>query len=109
MTKRIKRGDMLRDNSHKRSGRELEVMEVLPNGVAAKDSTGKIRLYLMKSIHTDGKPRKSGFSLVTQAPELLRLVIAARALLASESTNKARLLWLEKADDAIARETGSQP
>ena len=109
MNKRIKRGDFLRDNSPKRAGRELKVMEVLPNGVAAQDNYGAIRLYRMKSIYTDGKPRKSGFSLVTQAPELLRLVIVARTLLASESTNKARLLWLEQADDAIARETGSQP
>ena len=77
MSEKIKKGDTIRDNDPRMrrwtlSGyieRDLKVMEVLPNGVAAKDSAGKIRLYLMKSIHTDGKPRKSGFSLLPAPPE----------------------------------------
>jgi hypothetical protein len=106
---KFKRGDILRDNNPDKAGRELKIVEAMPNGVAAQDRWGRVRLYLMRSIHTDGKPRKSGFTLVTQSPELLRLAIVARTLIGSESTNKARLLWLEQADEAIARETGSQP
>lgn len=63
--KNPKVGDRMKDNDPRMSGRVLTVTEVLPNGVAAIDSIGRIRLYLRKHIHTDGKTRRSGFSLIS--------------------------------------------
>lgn len=60
----LKIGDKLRDNDPRMSGRTLTITEVLPNGVAAVDSRGRTFLYLRERIHTDGKPRRSGLSLV---------------------------------------------
>jgi hypothetical protein len=57
-------GSKLKDNDPRCAGRVLTVTEVLPNGVAAKDLTGRSRLYLLQRIHTDGKPRRSGLSLI---------------------------------------------
>lgn len=56
-------GDRMRDNDPRMGNRVLTITQILPNGVAAKDGIGKTRLYLRKHIHTDGKPRRSGFSL----------------------------------------------
>lgn len=60
----IKVGDRLKDNDPRMSGRVLTITDVLPNGVSAVDSSGRVFLYLRKRIHTDGKPRKSGLSLI---------------------------------------------
>lgn len=59
----MKPGDRLHDNDPRMRNRVLTIIEVLPNGVAAKDSMGKVRLYLKKHIHNDGKPRRGGFDL----------------------------------------------
>lgn len=65
MSSDIKVGDVLRDNDPRMSHRsQLRVFEVLPNGVRAEDMTGRVFTYLLKRIHTDGKPRKSGLSRV---------------------------------------------
>jgi hypothetical protein len=61
----IKVGDRIRDNDPRMgSTRVLKIIAVLPNGVRAEDSMGNVRSYLRKAIHTDGKPRRTGFSLV---------------------------------------------
>ena len=60
----LKVGDKIKDNDPRMSDRVLEIIEVLPNGVRAVNSVGKVRWYLRKAIHTDGKPRRTGFSLV---------------------------------------------
>lgn len=49
-------------------GRILTIIEVLPNGVAAKDRKGRIFTYLRRRIHTDGKSRRSGFALMYPTP-----------------------------------------
>ncbi len=60
----MKIGDKLKDNDPRMRNRVLTIVGILPNGVAAQDCRGKIRGYLGKHIHADGKPRRSGFSLV---------------------------------------------
>ncbi len=61
----LKVGDRIKDNDPRMStNRVLTITAILPNGVQAKDTLGRHRLYLRKSIHTDGKPRRSGFDLV---------------------------------------------
>jgi hypothetical protein len=57
-------GDRIKDNDPRMPNRVMTITEILPNGVAARDSLGKLRLYLRRSIYTDGKPRRSGFSLL---------------------------------------------
>lgn len=57
-------GDKIKDNDPRMGNRVLTIIEILPNGVAAKDRMGRIRLYLRKHIHTDGKPRRGGFDLL---------------------------------------------
>jgi hypothetical protein len=59
----MKIGDRMKDNDPRMGNRVLVITEILPNGVAAKDSIGRVRLYLRKHIHTDGKPRRGGFTL----------------------------------------------
>jgi hypothetical protein len=54
----------MKDNDPRMGNRVLTIIEILPNGVAAKDRMGRIRLYLRKHIHTDGKPRRGGFDLL---------------------------------------------
>lgn len=60
----IKVGSVFTDNDPRCAGRTIEVIELYPNGVLAKASTGKIGTHLAKFLHCDGKPRKSGFSLI---------------------------------------------
>lgn len=60
----MKAGDKLRDNDPRMNGRILTIIEVLPNGCAAKDSMGRIRLYLANRIHSDGKTRRGGLDLI---------------------------------------------
>jgi hypothetical protein len=63
----IKVGDKLRDNDPRMPNRVLTVHQVLPNGVAVKNSIGRVFLILRRRIYTDGKPRRSGFDLVKEA------------------------------------------
>ena len=60
----LKPGQVLRDNDPRMRGRKLVILEVLPNGVRARDPIGRERLYLANRIFNDGKPRRSGLSLV---------------------------------------------
>lgn len=63
----LKVGDRIKDNDPRMStNRVLTITAVLPNGVQAEDALGRRRLYLRKAIHTNGKPRRSGFDLVRQ-------------------------------------------
>lgn len=61
----LKIGDRIKDNDPRmRQNRILRIVEVLPNGVAAKDEYGRVFTYLRRRIFTDGKPRRGGFDLV---------------------------------------------
>ena len=66
MTTPLAVGDMLRDNDPRITShvRILTVVAVLPCGVRAIDSKGRIRYYRDTRIFTDGKPRKIGFSRI---------------------------------------------
>jgi hypothetical protein len=58
-------GQQIKDNDPRVNiNRVLTIVEILPNGVAAKDRRGRVFIYLRHRIHTDGKPRRNGFSLV---------------------------------------------
>jgi hypothetical protein len=66
MSDELKVGDVLVDNDPRMRARRLTVVEVLPNGVAARDGADKIRLYLRYRIFTDGKARRYGMNRVAQ-------------------------------------------
>lgn len=66
----IKIGDRLKDNDPRMGNRVLRVVGVYQWGVCAVDSMGRERDYLMRRIHTDGKPRRGGFDLVRAAAAL---------------------------------------
>ena len=65
----MKVGDKLIDNDPRMRGRRLTIVAlghmtvVGRHDVQAQDSMGNLRWYLCRRIHTDGKPRKSGFDL----------------------------------------------
>lgn len=64
----LKVGDKLRDNDPRVGwNRVLEVVEVYPNGVAAKDSIGRVRIYLRHRIFTDGKTRNYGLNRIKES------------------------------------------
>ena len=65
----LKIGDVLRDNDPRQEGRTLEITKILPlhGSVRACSSKGKDVRILQRRIHTDGKARKSGYSLVREA------------------------------------------
>ena len=61
----LKVGSKIKDNDPRGTGnRILTVVELLPNGVIAKGAGGRGFTLLRRRIYTDGKPRRSGFSLV---------------------------------------------
>ncbi|MGA0608879.1 hypothetical protein [Caldimonas sp. KR1-144] len=64
MSTELKPGDRIKDNDPRMPGRVLTITDILPNGVVARDARGREFGYLRRRIHTDGKPRKSGFSLI---------------------------------------------
>jgi hypothetical protein len=64
MTQELKVGDRIKDNDPRMPHRVLNITEILPNGVLAKDSMGNVRAYLRRRIYTDDKPRRTGFSLI---------------------------------------------
>lgn len=66
MTPTIRIGDVIRDNDPRMPGRFLVVKEVEATCVWAQATrgTGKFHRVSLKRIHTDGKPRKSGFDLL---------------------------------------------
>lgn len=59
-------GDRIKDNDPRMPHRILTITDLLPNGVVARDIRGREFGLLRHRIHTDGKPRKSGFSLLTK-------------------------------------------
>ena len=64
----LKVGDKLRDNDPRMSHRpQLTITQILPNGVQAQTKRGQFVTLLKRRIYTDGKPRRSGFSLMRDA------------------------------------------
>ena len=61
----IKPGCRIKDNAPRIEPRVLTVTELLPFGVSAEDRSGRTFRILKRRIHTDGKPRRSGFSLLS--------------------------------------------
>ena len=58
-------GQKIKDNDPRMTYRRvLKILELLPNGVVAEDSRGRRFTILRRRIFIDGKPRRSGFSLV---------------------------------------------
>lgn len=62
----LKIGDKLKDNDPRMPNRVLTIAEVLPNGVMCFTHANRTTMILRRRIYTDGKPRRSGFSLVQQ-------------------------------------------
>ena len=60
----IKVGDKIKDNDPRVGNRILTVREVGKKFVEAKAPSGRIVSIRMDRIHTDGKPRRSGFDLI---------------------------------------------
>jgi hypothetical protein len=63
----LKVGDRIKDNDPRMPNRVLTIHQVLPNGVAVKNSMGRVFLILRRRIYTDGKPRRTGFDLVKES------------------------------------------
>lgn len=69
MTVTLKVGDRIKDNDPRMQyTRVLTITHILPNGVQAVDSRGRPFLYLRRRIFTDGRARKSGFTLLPSEP-----------------------------------------
>lgn len=60
----LKVGDTLKDNDPRMENRVLIITELLPDAVMVTDTGGRLFRCLRRRIHTDGKPRKSGLSLL---------------------------------------------
>ncbi len=60
----IKVGDKLKDNDPRVGNRILTVMKIGHGFVEAKAPSGRIVEIRVDRIHTDGKPRRSGFDLI---------------------------------------------
>lgn len=61
----MKVGDQLQDNDPRAENRILTITAILPEHIEAENCAGQRRRYLLKRIHTDGKPRRSGLNLAT--------------------------------------------
>lgn len=59
-------GDKLKDNDPRMGNRVLTVIDFTVDGqrVMLRDSMGTVYRHKMSRVYTDGKPRKSGLSLV---------------------------------------------
>ena len=69
MSREIRVGDRIRDNDPRMGDRVLEVWSILGDThVLARDRIGARYRILRRRIYTDGRPRKSGFSLVEAQP-----------------------------------------
>jgi hypothetical protein len=60
----IQVGRRIKDNDPRMPARSLTIVELLPFGVRAKDISGRVFTILKRRIHTDGKPRRNGFTLL---------------------------------------------
>ena len=56
-------GDKLKDNDRRMPNRVLKIVGVGAHVVKARDAIGREFRISLTRIHTDGKPRKSGFDL----------------------------------------------
>lgn len=64
MSTELRVGDKIKDNDPRSSHRILTITGLLPNGVEAVFA-GRVVRILRRRIYTDGKQRRSGFSLLT--------------------------------------------
>ncbi len=65
MTYELKVGDMIKDNDPRMVGRVLRITELLPHGVRATRGGGFPDVGIRRrSIFTDDKPRRTGFSVI---------------------------------------------
>jgi hypothetical protein len=60
----IQPGRRIKDNDPRMPARVLTITELLPFGVRAQNISGRTFTILKRRIHTDGKPRKNGFTLL---------------------------------------------
>ena len=69
MGNELKIGDILIDNDPREQGRRtVRVVDVLPYGIRGVSGPKNTRVTIRRDrIHTDGKPRKSGFSLKVES------------------------------------------
>lgn len=63
----MKIGDKIKDNDPRMNGRELTITVDAGDYIRAQNSVFQEVRILKRRIYTDGKPRKSGFSLVRGA------------------------------------------
>jgi len=61
-------GDQIRDNDRRKDDRVLTITRVGDGRVYAVDDKGREYRYFTSRIHTDGKPRNYGFSLLPVHP-----------------------------------------
>jgi len=63
----LKVGDRIKDNDPRMgTARVLQIFEILPHIVLAENVVGRVFRILRRRIHTDGKPRRSGFDLLVE-------------------------------------------
>jgi len=63
MAEDLKPGTRIKDNDPRVGTRILTIQSVGMHSVTAKSATGRVVTISNDRIHTDGKPRRSGFSL----------------------------------------------
>ena len=63
---RLQVGQWFRDNDARMGDRLIEIVDASTDlwRVKARGPDGRVRIYEPARLHTDGKPRKSGFSLI---------------------------------------------
>jgi hypothetical protein len=69
MQRELKIGDRIRDNDPRRPNRELEIVELLADGIKAKDKNGRVFGIQRRRIHADGKARTRGFALLGESTQ----------------------------------------
>jgi len=75
----IKVGDKLKDNDPRVGNRILTVREIGHGFVEAKAPSGRIVSIRTDRIHTDGKPRRSGFDLIRDNAKLEKVLVSVIA------------------------------
>lgn len=69
MNEDLKAGVRIKDNDPRMPNRVLKVYAVGPDWVRAADRSGRAFSIQRRRVHTDDKPRRTGFSLVRDEAE----------------------------------------